>query len=269
MSTYKALALDIDGTLLNRKKEVTDEVLEKIHILQQRGIPVMIASGRPEQGIRHVAKAIDMDIYGGYVLSFNGGKITDFKTGEVVYNTTIPLELHEEIIESAHEISNATILTYQDTEILVEDPENEYAMLESKIVKMPLTHVANLSGRVDFPVNKFLVTGDPDVLKKEVVRLADKFAGRLGVFQSEPFFIEIVPLGIDKARSLDWLLHKLGIKQEELVACGDGGNDVTMIEYAGIGVAMENACEEVKRVANDVTASCDTHGVARVIEKYF
>lgn len=269
MSTYKALALDIDGTLLNSKKEVTPAVLQKIHELQERKVPVMIASGRPEQGIRHVAEAIDMNVYGGYVLSFNGGKITEFQTGEVVYNTTIPVELNDEIIRMAHEVEESTVLTYQGDKIIVENPENEYAKLESRVVKMPLEKVEDLTGKVTFQVNKFLIVGNPEVLKHRVACLAEHFRGKLNVFQSEPFFIEIVPMGIDKAKSLDWLLKKLGYQREELVACGDGGNDITMIDYAGMGVAMGNACDAVKEVADEITASSDEDGVAKVIEKYF
>ena len=92
MGKYKALALDIDGTLLNTKKEVTSGVLIQVERLQKAGIPVIIASGRPEPGISHVARAVHMDTLGGYILSFNGGKITEFQTGKVVYNKTIPVE---------------------------------------------------------------------------------------------------------------------------------------------------------------------------------
>ena len=269
MKKYKALALDIDGTLLNTKKQVTPKVLEGIQTLQNAGIPVMIASGRPEQGIAHVAKAIGMDVHGGYVLSYNGGKITEYKTGETVYNNTVPMEYNTEIIEYAAGIPTAAILTYERDAIITEMPENEYVLLESRVVKMPVKKVASLKEAVVSPVNKFLIVGKPEVLKQYVSKMAEQFRGRLNIFQSEPFFIEIVPLGIDKAKSLDYLLGTLGLSGEELVACGDGGNDVTMIAYAGMGIAMENACEEVKRVAKDITSSCDEDGVARAIEKYF
>jgi hypothetical protein len=269
MSKYKALALDVDGTLLNTKKEVTDKVLRQIRRLQERKIPIMIASGRPEQGISHVAKAIGMDVYGGYILSFNGGKITEFSSGKVVYNTTVPVELNEEVIKYAHKIPQSTVLTYESDGIITEDTDNQYVQLESRIVRMPAEKVADLRTRVVFPANKFLIPGEPAVLQREVAAMAEHFKGRLNIFQSEPFFIEIVPLGIDKAQSLDYLLSTLGLTGDELVACGDGGNDITMIDYAGMGVAMENACDAVKKVADYVTASCDEDGVAKAIEKFF
>lgn len=269
MSKYKALALDIDGTLLNSRKEVTPAVLKQIQRMQKAGIPVMIASGRPEQGIAHVAEEIGMKQSGGYVLSFNGGKITEFKTGEVVYNKTVPEEYNARVIRYAKDIPESAILTYQDGCIITENPEHPYVQLESRVVKMAVKRVENLEKRVQFPVNKFLIVGNPEILQKKVTEMAEAFHGKLNIFQSEPFFIEVVPLGIDKAESLDVLLHTIGVKQEELVACGDGRNDVTMIRYAGMGVAMENACDEVKQVADYMADSCDNDGVAKIIEKFW
>ncbi len=269
MGKYKALALDIDGTLLNTKKEVTPGVLIQVERLQKAGIPVIIASGRPEPGISHVARAVHMDTLGGYILSFNGGKITEFQTGKVVYNKTIPVEYNAEVIDYAVRIPQAAVLKYENGKIITENPENEYAQVESKVVKMPLEKVESLKERAVFPVNKFLITGNPEILEREVENMAEVFRGRLNIFRSEPYFIEVVPLEIDKAQSLDYLLHTWGMTGDELVACGDGRNDVTMIEYAGMGVAMANACEDVKRVSNYITASCDNDGVARVIKKFF
>ena len=266
---YKILALDIDGTLLNSKKEITPAVFEKVRALQEKEIPVLIASGRPEQGTRHVCEALELKTYGGYVLSFNGGKITNQKTGEIVHNKTIPVEYNEEIIEYAKKIPESTILTYDGDVIITEHPENKYAQVESNVVKMPLQRVESLKERAVFPANKFLIVGTPEILKAAVEPMAEAFQGRLNIFQSEPFFIEVVPLGIDKAQSLETLLQKLGMTREELVACGDGGNDVSMIDYAGMGVAMANACEEVKAVADFMAPSCDEDGVAAVIEKFF
>ena len=172
MGKYKALALDIDGTLLNTKKEVTPGVLIQVERLQKAGIPVIIASGRPEQGISHVARAVHMDTLGGYILSFNGGKITEFQTGKVIYNKTIPIEYNAEVIDYAVRIPQAAVLTYENGKIITENPENEYAQVESRVVKMPLEKVENLKERAIFPVNKFLITGNPEILQREAENMA-------------------------------------------------------------------------------------------------
>ena len=90
----------------------------------------------------------------------------------------------------------------------------------------------------------------------------------LSVYRSEPFFLEILPKGIDKAQCLTQLLEKIGIQREEIIACGDGYNDLTMIQYAGLGVAMENAVLPVRSAADFVTYSNNDDGVAHVVEKF-
>lgn len=266
---YKVLALDIDGTLLNSKKELTPKVRYAVEELQKRNIPVLVASGRPKCGISHVADMLDMNRYGGYILSFNGGKITECKTGEVVYSKTISRSYYKEVCEYAKKLTEASLLTYQGDYIITEKPENPYVDVESKVVKMPVKKVEALYEELDFDVDKFLLVGEPAYMEAAVLDMAKHFEGKLNIFQSEPYFIEVVPLGIDKASSLGVLLDRLGMTKEELVACGDGRNDVTMIAYAGMGVAMENACDEVKAVAKDITRSCDEDGVYEVIKKYF
>ncbi len=266
---YKILALDIDGTLLNSKKEITPEVLEAIEGLQEKNIPVIIASGRPAQGIRHVASELSLEKKGGYILSFNGGKIIDCKTNEVIYSNTIPKEYYAEVYKYAMELEKASLLTYKGESIITEKPDNKYVDVESNVVKMPVVKVDNLLEEIDFLVDKFLLVGEPEYMMSHVKAMAEHFKGRLNVFQSEPFFIEVVPLGVDKATSLEKLLEKIGLTREELVACGDGRNDVTMIDYAGLGVAMKNACDEVKEVADYVTSSCDEDGVKKVIDRFF
>lgn len=265
---YKILALDIDGTLLNSKKEITPAVASAIEKLQKRNVPILIASGRPTQGIRHVAAELNMQERGGYILSFNGGKITDCKTDEVIYSETILPEYYEEICEYVANM-NASLLTYDKEYIITEKPDNKYVEVESKVVKMPVKKVDNILDELICPVDKFLLVGEPEYMMSQVKAMAEHFKGRLNVFQSEPYFIEVVPLGIDKAASLQVLLEKLGLTKDELVACGDGRNDVTMVDYAGMGIAMANACDEVKTVADYITASCDEDGVARAIEKFF
>ena len=99
--------------------------------------------------------------------------------------------------------------------------------------------------------------------------IKDRLEGEITVYRSEAFFLECVPLNIDKATSLDDLLRYLGYTKEEMIACGDGYNDISMIEYAGLGVAIDNAKDEVKKVADFITLSNDDEGITHVINKFF
>ena len=121
---------------------------------------------------------------------------------------------------------------------------------------------------LDFPVNKMIVSGEPSLLQTVAGPLQEAYKGRLSIYFSEPFYLEIMPLNVDKAAALDFLLETIGLTSENLICCGDSYNDISMIEYAGLGVAMANAQPVVKKAADFITASNDKDGVLRVIEKY-
>ena len=122
---------------------------------------------------------------------------------------------------------------------------------------------------MDYPICKMLITLDP--ARRDAVCAAGKeqFAGRIDLYPSSPFFIEAVPLGVAKDGSLAELLHRMGLTRENLMACGDGLNDRSMIAYAGVGVAMQNAEQPVKDCADYVTTADNNHdGVAEAVEKF-
>ena len=265
---YKILALDIDGTLTNSKKEVTDRTKAALSSLYERNIPVLLVSGRPTEGIFPVAKEINLEENNGYILAFNGGKILNASTGEIIYQKSVPYEYVKEICDFAVE-NDLAVLTYKDGDIISNKPDDEYVQIEARINKLKAVKVDDVAAVAPENPDKFLIVGPPDIIAEKLPIMQEKFAGRLNIFCSEPFFMEIVPLGIDKAQSLDLLLSKLSLQSSELVACGDGGNDVTMIKYAGMGVAMANACKAVLDAADYVTLSNDEDGVAVAIEKFF
>lgn len=121
---------------------------------------------------------------------------------------------------------------------------------------------------IDFPVAKCLIVGDPEPLAVLEQKMKTELEGKMNVFRSEPFFLELVPNGIDKARSLAVLLEELNMKPEDMIAVGDGFNDLSMIKFAGLGVAMANAQEVVKQGADYITLSNEEDGVAAVVDKF-
>ena len=120
----------------------------------------------------------------------------------------------------------------------------------------------------DYNLNKMLMTAPPEKAAILVEELQEKFKDVLSIYRSEPFFIEIMPKNVDKAASLDFMLTSLGITKDDVICCGDGFNDKSMIEYAGVGVAMENAQPAVKEVADYITKSNDEDGIVHVIDKF-
>ena len=264
---YKLIVLDIDGTLTNSKKEITPATKEALIKIQEQGVYVAIASGRPTPGTRKVAEELELARFGNYVLSFNGGRVINCKTKEVVLDRTIPAEMAGVLCEEAR-IHGVGIMTYDSECALAGTAVDEYMELEARINSIELKQVGHFKDYVDFPVNKCLMTGEPEHLVELEKELKEKYAGSLNIFRSEPFFLELMPKGIDKASVLKKFLPFLGITRDQVICCGDGYNDKTMIEFAGLGVAMANARDEVLATADYVTASNDEDGIVQVIEKY-
>lgn len=265
---YKIMVLDLDGTLTNSQKKISSKTKKSLINLQKKGVKLVLASGRPTQGITPLAQELSLEKYNGYILSYNGAKIINYQTGEVIYNATLPKELVPQVYNEAVK-NDVGILTYDGDKIVLGNGVDRYVELESKINGIPMEEVDDFVEYVDFDVNKCLLTGDGDRMALLEKDMKGKFGDKLNIYRSEPFFLEVMPQNIDKAYSLSKLLEPLGIDREEMVCCGDGFNDLSMIKYAGLGVAMENAQPKVKEAADFVTLSNDEDGVAYVVDKFF
>jgi hypothetical protein len=263
----KILVLDIDGTLTNSKKEITPKTKEAIAKAIEIGTVVVIASGRPTPGTRKVCEELELDKKGGYVLSYNGARITELKSGKTVYQKTLEKKFIPEIYEYVLE-KGIGMLTYENDDAITGTDIDEYMELEARINNIALRRVEDFVSYVDFDVNKCLLTAKSDYAEKIEKELAERYDGLLSVYRSEPFFVEIMPKGVDKAATLSHLLEILDMKREDMIAVGDGFNDLSMIKFAGLGVAMENATDVVKEAADEITKSNDNDGVAEVINKF-
>ena len=263
---YKLLVLDLDGTLTNNKKEITEHTLRTLIDVQERGVKIVLASGRPTYGIAPIAEKLELKKYGGYILSYNGGEITNWQTGELMYENVLDADVLPYLYQCAKD-NNFAIVTYKDKYVLTEHPD-EYVLKEAILNVMETQKVDNFLEAIDFPVAKCLIVGEGNrlaVLEKEMYEV---LKDRMGVYRSEPYFLELVPKGIDKAQSLAVLLEKIGATKEEMIAVGDGFNDLSMIKFAGLGVAMANAQEVVRQSADYITLSNEEDGVAAVVEKF-
>ena len=267
---YKAMAFDLDGTLTDSKKQVTEKTIEAVKRAMEAGVFPILASGRPPVGILPIAKALNMEQYGGYILAFNGGEIIDVKTGETVVKASVPLSLLPEIydfFQHCFDRYGTANYTFIGNELVSDRPEGEQVVLESFITGLPVRKVESMKECIGIEVPKCMVTGDPAVLE-EIETLARKqFEGRLTITRSDSTFLEFLPLGADKAEALDRFLGSMDVKREELMAFGDGYNDLSMIRYAGMGVVMANGKDEVKAAADFITLSNDEDGVAYAIDR--
>ena len=264
---YRAIALDLDGTLTNHEKVVTPKTREALLQAASQGAVIILASGRPTYGIEPVAECLELQKRGGYILSYNGGNIVNAKTGEKLFSQFLPDEVIPELYAYAEENGHA-LLGYAGNEIITEMPDDQYVKEESRINKMNIRKVDNLFESLEPHPTKLLMTGDPTLMLKAEEELVEKLGDRMDIFRSAPFFLELVPKGIDKAKSLTRLLTKINLTPADLIAFGDGYNDLSMLKLAGMGVAMENAAPEVRAEADYVTLSNEEDGVAAALTHF-
>ena len=228
---------------------------------------VVITTGRPTYGAAPFADDLRLSDFSSHVISFNGSEICNWATKSIIHSVRLDSDILPYVYASATQ-HGFQVLAYIGQNVVAEDPSNEYVAFSSARNKMPVRQVRNFLADVDGAQPKFLVVGDPEPLHRLEQEMAEYLKGRAEVYRSEPFFLEVVPHGVDKATGLAVLSAKLGISRDAIIAFGDGFNDVSMIEYAGMGVAMGNAQQVVKDRADYVTLSNEEDGIAAVVEQF-
>lgn len=264
---YKLLVLDLDGTLTNTKKEITPNTLQTLTEAQEQGIKIVLASGRPTYGVAPLAEKLQLDKYEGYILSYNGGEIINWKTKELMYKNLLDHAVLPYLYKCAQQ-NHFAILSYEEEYVLTEYPDDEYVIKEARLNGMKIKKVENFLAAIKHPIAKCLIVGEPNRLAVLEKGMHEHLKDQMGVFRSEPYFLELVPKGIDKAQSLAVLLKEINMTKEEMIAVGDGFNDLSMIKFAGLGVAMANAQDVVKENADYITLSNEEDGVAHVVHEF-
>ena len=264
---YKLLVLDVDGTLLNDEREIRKRTLAALLKVQQMGVRIVLASGRPTYGLMPLAKTLELGNYGGFVLSYNGCQIIKAQNGEILFERRINPEMLPYLEKKARK-NGFAIFTYHDDTLITDSPDNEYIKNEALLNNLKIIREDEFSTAIDFAPCKCMLVSDKE---KALIGLEQhwekRLAGTLDAFRSEPYFLEVVPCGVNKANTLGALLEHLGVTREEVIAVGDGVCDVTMLQLAGMGVAMGHSQDSVKVCADYVTASNEEDGVALAVEK--
>lgn len=258
--SFKIIALDLDDTLLNDNREVSQFTKDTLLKCHSKGIHVVLASGRPNPAIKSIADMVGLkDIY---MLSYNGGQI--IKNDETVFSMDITKNQLDMLFDIAVE-HNSCILTYTTDEILCYN-KNEYAQIESDLVGMPLREVDDFKALQDIGYPKAMLVDEPDKIKT----LQEKYGNLegLNVAISKPFFLEFVISGVDKGQSILRLAKIVNANVDEIIAFGDSYNDISMLEVAGTSVAMQNAVEDVKKICDKITDTNNNDGVAKYINDF-
>ncbi|OCA97805.1 Cof-type HAD-IIB family hydrolase [Clostridium beijerinckii] len=277
MNNIKVIIMDVDGTLTNGKKVITEKTKNALIKAQENGVILILASGRPTSGLMDFAKELKMDENHGLLVSFNGAKVVDCETNKVLFNETMSVEQGQAVLEHMKKFDVNPMIDKGDymyvndvfnNEIHYNDTILNIIQYESRGGKFKLCEKDDLAAFADYPLNKILTAGDPEYLQVHYKEMMEPFKDTLSCMFTAPFYFEFTAEGIDKAKALDTVLIPMGYKKEEMIAFGDGHNDASMVKYAGIGVAMANAVDDLKAIADEITLSNEEDGIAYTLSKY-
>ena len=276
--SIKLIIMDVDGTLTNNAKVITPKTKEALLKAEELGIRLILASGRPTSGLMDIAKELKMNQYHGLLVSYNGSKVIDCETNETLFNQAMSVEEGKAVLEHMKKFDRVRPMIDKGEYMYVTNVYDNYINwngkpfnvieYESRGGKFKLCEVDDLAEFLDYPINKILTTSDPEYLQEHYQEMMAPFKESLSCMFTGPFYFEFTAQGIDKAKALDTVLKPMGYKQEEMIAFGDGQNDSSIIKYAGIGVAMENAVDSLKEMADEITLSNEEDGIAVSLEKH-
>ncbi len=267
MSNYKVIVMDVDGTLTNNEKKITAKTKEALMKAQQQGMILVLASGRPTTGLVELAKELEMDQHHGLLVSYNGSKVIDFTTKEVLFDQPLSIDEIKSILKHLKQF-DITPMIDDGTHLYVENTDGYRVDYETKGNNFILNQVENLESFVTFESSKILTSGIPEYMDEIFEEMKRPFEDNLSCMFTAPFYVEYTAKGIDKAKALDTVLTHLGYHRDEVIAFGDGHNDTSMIEYVGLGIAMDNAVQALKDISNFVTLSNEEDGIAYAINKF-
>lgn len=263
---YKMIVTDLDDTLLNSKGKISEKDKLAIMEAQRKGVKFVLASGRPTFAMKKISEELKLHEYGSYMLSFNGGVVTNCETGEIIFQESLSIEEIHELYDQSIE-NKVHIITYVDDKIISETT-SEYIDVEVKLTGMKHEIVDSFKNKVNKEAVKCIMLEEPEYLKKVCNILNEKYKEKYSVSISKPFFLEVTKSGIDKGKTLLRLLEKLNMNVEEVIVVGDSYNDITMLEIAGVSVAVENAKSEVKEIVHYITTSNNENGMYNLINRF-
>ncbi len=264
----KLVAIDMDGTLLNSKKELLEETKQYFRDFHNKGTETLLVlcTGRPESGIRPYLKDLGYLEENHYIISQNGANIYESQTGKRVMDAFVDSKAIQKWIElgKTHDISvmGAGVDYYYSFD---EDP-TEWMEFDVKIVSGKLKRITTEDSlSTDF--YKLLLLGDEEQLNEFETFIPQEWRNEFYVVRSQKYLIEVLTKGVNKAFGLEKLAKELNIQSSEIAAIGDAANDIEMLKYAGLAIAMGNASEEVKAISDIVTDTNENNGVIKAIDQ--
>ncbi len=268
---YKLVVTDVDGTLLDSKKEMSEKTKKAIHKIRENGVKFVIATGRAHPAAKW--PYIDLGI-SGLVVSCNGALIKDTATGEVVYKRPLDRVILKSVSDICskynkyfHYYTEDTIHSERDEFILKSFREMSKHLPEEKKVNTEILKDYNEFLSRGIPVYKIGIFFDDSDESKKMIDEINAIDG-IACYKSLATSFDVMSEGVSKGDAVRFLNEYFGIPKEQTIASGDNENDIDMIKYVGMGVAMDNALDEVKSVADYVTGDNNDEGFLKMLEKF-
>lgn len=259
----RCVALDLDDTLLSSDLTISSENQAAIRKATQAGIKVLLASGRMVQSMKPYAKILGLDLP---LIAYNGAIVQEADSGKILYHRPVSSDLALRVVAIFRE-AGIHLNAYLNDELYM-DQLTEYGQIYAGRAGVVPHAVGDLCPLLmkEAP-HKLLGFGEVEEIDNIQLRLIREFGDSLEFVKSKPTYLEILTPGVSKGSALQTLVQSWGMDCNQVMAIGDAPNDVSMIRWAGVGVAIGNAAPELKEVASFVVADHDHHGVAEAMEK--
>ncbi|HXB94183.1 MAG TPA: Cof-type HAD-IIB family hydrolase [Puia sp.] len=266
---YKAVFLDMDGTLLRSDHSISDETIQTIRALTARGVQVVLVSARPVNAVLPTFHKIGLPEQTP-LITLNGSYI--MQSDQPILDVRIDLGITAQVTLQVRPFK-ATIAYYLQREWYSEVKDawtdHEQKIMDVPIVVEPIGQlIEEWSGRGIGP-NKMMVMSEPENIAQIQQCLRSLYNGRLNIYPSKATYLEVMDSRGSKSNSVRFVSERMGLAAGEIVAMGDNYNDIEMLQYAGLGVAMGNAPDDIKEKADVVTDTNNNDGVRKALERYF
>lgn len=264
---YKLIALDMDGTLLTPEGRISPRTQAAITAARARGVTVVLTSGRPLEGMTAYLAELGLTGQDDYVICYNGALVQQVAEQRIIRSQLLTGSDASAIAHLASELG-VNVHGFSVSRGLISPRVSPYTEHESRLIKMPINLVDFATLPADEQIMKVMMIDPEPLLSRAIARLPAELYERYTVVRSSPYFLEFMNKRSNKGTGVAALAEHLGLTAAQVIAVGDAGNDRHMIEYAGLGVAMGNATDEIKALARHTTSRNDEDGVARVIEEF-
>ena len=264
----KVIALDMDGTLLNSKKELLEETKQYFKEFHTKGTETLLVlcTGRPETGIRPYLKDLGYLEENHYIISQNGANIYESRTGKRVMDAFLDSAAIQKWIELGKKHGISVMGAGVDYYYCFDQEPTEWMEFDVKLVSGKLKRIPTEES-LNTDYYKILLMGDEEQLNEFETFIPEEWRDEFYVVRSQKYLVEVLTKGVNKAFGVEKLAKELNIQSSEIAAIGDAANDIEMLEYAGLAIAMGNASEEVKAISDIVTDTNENNGVIKAIDQ--